>query len=686
MTQSTDRIPVKDDRMMAALDVLSDGICYFDERDRVLFFNRAFSKLYGSLSKVLKPGASFRQIVLAGLDVGLWDLHDLDRDEWLARVLARRREPSSQSTFRFSDGRWFMYRDQRTDDGGRIGIITEITDIKAGEAKIAAANALHRQALADLTLILDELPIGVILLDTEFKVEIINSTCAQLWGIENVAPHIGREFGDLVSRKRMKIAPDMGDEEWETYLASRVAEVRAGSLAPRQFRRSDGSTVVYAVIDLASGKRLVTYYDVTEMTDREAELELALEQALLAESVVNGLSDAVFVKDADMRYVMVNHAFARLTNRSPEDIVGKQASDLNSTEKSAHYDRLDREVMATGVGYEGDDEMMVDGHVVSQIARTMPIRLLGGKNYVAGFLFDVTEMRRHEREVEQSRRYLVNVLEMLPAAVIIYDRDDHFVFANRMLQASMPAIRDAWHPDKTFRDAFELGRSSGYFRSSGDVKVDALYETDGEMWLNAILARSRQGFSTYERLSHDGRWWKVYDMRTDDGMFIGVRVDISEMKAREEALREAVRQQDLYRQVFDELPVALTIKSKDLAIEVVNRTWQSITGISQEEAVGRTDEEIFPSAEGQSFNADNLRVRDTGVSCKVEEVVTHRDGTVRALMTRKNRLGDRWIRASLQHEHRYYGYQVAGETTSRGAEASRACRSCQVGVSGKYEP
>ena len=62
-------------------------------------------------------------------------------------------------------------------------------------------------------------------------------------------------------------------------------------------------------------------------------------------------------------------------------------------------------------------------------------------------------------------------------------------------------------------------------------------------------------------------------MRTDDGTFIGVRVDITEFKRREKALRDSMRQIDLFRHVLDELPVAAFIKSNDLRIEYVNKAW-----------------------------------------------------------------------------------------------------------------
>ncbi|TGS97990.1 PAS domain S-box protein, partial [Mesorhizobium sp. M8A.F.Ca.ET.213.01.1.1] len=99
--------------------------------------------------------------------------------------------------------------------------------------------------------------------------------------------------------------------------------------------------------------------------------------------------------------------------------------------------------------------------------------------------------------------------------------------------------------------------------------------------------------SSYGRRNPDGRWCQADGMRADDGTFIGVRVDISDLKNREKALRDSMRQIDLYRHVMDELPVAAFIKAENLSIEFVNKAWCALTGIPKEDVIGKTDRELF---------------------------------------------------------------------------------------------
>ncbi|WP_292343958.1 response regulator [Mesorhizobium sp.] len=378
----------------------------------------------------------------------------------------------------------------------------------SAEAQQAAGTS---EALANLRLMVDSMPIGVIVLDADLRAEIINRAFYDFWKIDPRRATIGCGFRELMAASRD--ADPYGDDEaeWQRHIAQREAEIRAGVAGSRQLPRNDGRTLIGSLAPLAGGKRLISYVDITDMKHRET-------------------------------------------------------------------------------------------------------------------------------EAEDARKNLATVLESLPAGVIIYDRDDRFVFANHKLQDSLPALKPAWQPGRSFREALALGHSVGYFQSSGDLEIDSLYNVDTERWLDAMLKRYRLPNSSYERLNADGRWYQVYDMRTDDGTFIGVRVDITDLKTREKALRDSMRQIDLYRHVMDELPVAAFIKAEDLSIEFVNKAWCALTGIAKEDVIGKTDRQLFGSGDAESYSHDDTEVVATGNGREVEEPVTHRDGTVRQLMTRKSRL------------------------------------------------
>jgi PAS domain S-box-containing protein len=515
----------------------------------------------------------------------------------------------------------------------------EATREKSTHPSVEAHHADERteQLLFDLERTIDSMKMGVVLLDANLNAEIINRAFYDIWKLAPGDVAVGSPFRALMDINRHNGIYDVDEVEWERYVASRLAEIRAGDVAPREFSRADGCTMIYSVTALSGGKRLVSYYDVTEMKQREAELAATHERSRLAEAVINGVRDPIFVKDSDLNFVMANQAFSGMFGLTPRDLLGKSDLDLFGPKEAAAFAEAERQLLASGETLEFEKAAEVSGESRTRIVRKNRIQTASGKAYVSGLMFDVSDIKSRENEAQEARQHLANVLESLPAGVIIYDRDDKFVFANRKLQDSLPALKPTWQVGCSFREALELGHSVGYFRSSGDPELDAIYETDHENWLEGMLRHYRLRHSVFQRRNPDGRWYQVFDTRTDDGTFIGVRVEITELKEREEALRDSMRQIDLFRHVLDELPVSTYVKNADLAFEFVNKAWANMTGVSQEAAIGLTDRDFF-GEEGEGFAERDLEVLRTGQLNEFEETLTQPDGMMRQLIAKKNRL------------------------------------------------
>jgi PAS domain S-box-containing protein len=631
-------IPADEARLRAMLDFSDEAYCCYDHEDRLVFFNRALLSLYSGLEDVIRPGVTFREMIEVGLARRLFDTGVTEPAEWLESIMAKRgSERAFRTVVQFSNGRQISHCEQCTAKGERVGICKDVTELVAQRQEMARSGISARDLLSDLSRTLDALKLGIVLVDANLCTEIINLAFYDIWKVKPGEVEVGRPFRDVMDVNRHKGIYDVPDEDWETYVAGRLRELQAGSVAPREFRRADGRTLIYSVTSLTGGKRLVCYQDITEMKQREGELEIALEKAQLAEAVINHIGDPVFVKDADLRFVLANDAFARIFGMVHKDLVGKRATDLVPAEEAARFEANEQGVLDSGDTYEVVENFHSDGVEKTRIVRKNRVHMPSGKDYISGFLFDVTDLKRRETEAEDARRRLAHVLESLPAGVIIYDRNDRYVLANRKLQETLPAVQPAYRPGKSLREALLLGHAAGYFRNSGDPAIDTLYDSDPHAWVTRYTERYHVPYSISERRNPDGRWFQVFDARTEDGTFVGVRVDITEMKAREEALHKSMAQIELFRHVLDELPVSSYVKTTDLAFEFVNKAWSTLTGVDQEEALGRNDLDFF-GQEGEGFASRDRSVVDTGAVSEEEETVTHRDGTTRQVIARKSRM------------------------------------------------
>ncbi len=68
----------------------------------------------------------------------------------------------------------------------------------------------------------------------------------------------------------------------------------------------------------------------------------------ILQAVIDATPDAIFVKDLEGRYVLVNAAFIRFIGKLHEDIVGKNDYELYPEADARAFVEADRTVLATG--------------------------------------------------------------------------------------------------------------------------------------------------------------------------------------------------------------------------------------------------------------------------------------------------------------------------------------------------
>jgi PAS domain S-box-containing protein len=527
-------------RLQSAIDAMEDSFVLWDSDDRLVACNASYRQQFDMLPW-MELGCTSAELLdmlcesAANPETARRDLEGLAR-----QISARRPEADTETVELLADGRWILSRDQITPIGDRLAIRTDITEMKAREARLAEANAVMRAILRDVQGALDAMNMGVLLLDPELRVETMNRAFRRLWKLGDGEAPAGTPMRDVFDLPSVRALYGLPAKEEDAYFDARTQAMRTGNAASGELRRADGSTLQFSMTRLSSGKQLVCHYDVTALKDREAALEGALERAGLVEAALDSVSDPVFLKDADLRFVFTNAAFDRLAGVPAGSLIGKRNIDVFDRRWAEPAERREREVLATreSLEFEDDPDRHRDGRF--RIVRKDVVEV-GGKRFIAGFVIDVTEIRRREQEAEEARRRLANVLNTLPAGVVIFDEQDRFVLCNERLIESVPKIAHLLVPGVTLRSVLEAAHKVGYFNYPGEPEMERLYADDPQAWIEATLHHYRHTHPVRERQNRNGTWHQVYDVRTSDGYFVGVRVDISELKAREAALREAER-------------------------------------------------------------------------------------------------------------------------------------------------
>ncbi|SMX46672.1 hybrid sensor histidine kinase/response regulator [Actibacterium lipolyticum] len=145
-------------RMWAAVEAIPDGFVLYDREDRMVMCNEHYREIYSQSAPAMKPGATFEEILRYGLDRGQY-VDAIGREEdWLSERLTRHQKANGVIEQELGDGRWLRILEQRTPDGGLVGLRVDITEQKRQqqaleEARIAAeaANRAKSAFLANMS-------------------------------------------------------------------------------------------------------------------------------------------------------------------------------------------------------------------------------------------------------------------------------------------------------------------------------------------------------------------------------------------------------------------------------------------------------------------------------------------------------------------------------------------------------
>lgn len=414
------------------------------------------------------------------------------------------------------------------------------------------------------------------------------------------------------------------------------------SVLQREQPTDDGCTIVICTDVTALRQPEATLQpvdpgDADSRSEREMEIGSALERSKLAQAILDGLPSPIFVKDTALRFVLVNRTFSALFDAEPGEMIGRKAADFLPEEQARFFEESERRVLETGEEYRVEEDFEFQGIGRSRLVCKNRVRTGSGRVYVTCTIFDITDLKRRERDAQEARAHLAAVLDTLPAGVIIYDRDDRFVLGNRQIHDALPALAPAMQPGKPLREALELAHDAGYFRDVGEPQLDRLYDSDREAWIEGFARLYHRRQNIYERRNPDGRWFKVIDTRGEDGTFVGVRVDITELKTHEQELKESMRENEVFRNLVDNVPVAIYAKRADLRLMYVNKGWSDLLGVAREDAIGKTDVELFGEL-GEQFMESDLAVLRSGKRREIEESVTDAEGNTRYQIAHKDAL------------------------------------------------
>jgi adenylate cyclase len=123
-------------QLAEAIEAVSEGFALYDADDRLVVCNSRFKEMYVGTGLEIKPGIPYEAIVRKAAETGIVPLSPDKRDAFIAERLERHRNPKGAFEQQRSHGTWLKISERRTADGGNVGVLTDITELKARELQL----------------------------------------------------------------------------------------------------------------------------------------------------------------------------------------------------------------------------------------------------------------------------------------------------------------------------------------------------------------------------------------------------------------------------------------------------------------------------------------------------------------------------------------------------------------------
>jgi signal transduction histidine kinase len=283
-------------RLMHALDVMVDGFGLYDANDRLVLYNRKYVDFSPKVSDIVMPGVPKEEILRESVRRGAFILNGMEPDDYIAWRLERHRNPTGPVEVQFSDGRWILITEKRTEDGGIVGTRSDITEMKLREMEmLRISQQLHAKNI-HFDAALSNMVMGLCMFDKEQRLIVVNRQYLEIYGF---APDVVKP--GIFLRDIMEYSVSLGNytqEEAERALAERNDPVRLASRNTLKQRLKDGRVIAVMNEPMKDGGSIATYHDITES---ESSAETMLEYTRKLERSNRELVDFAYVASHDLQ-------------------------------------------------------------------------------------------------------------------------------------------------------------------------------------------------------------------------------------------------------------------------------------------------------------------------------------------------------------------------------------------------
>lgn len=179
---------------------------------------------------------------------------------------------------------------------------------------------------------------------------------------------------------------------------------------------------------LSNGKTIGIGQDISER--KAAELALKNSEATLR-TIIESATDAIFIKDRQGKYLLINSSGARFLGKTVTEVIGKDDTELFSADTAGEIMRGDQLVIKSNQIHTYEDVGTAAGVTRTYLSTKTPyLDSQGNVIGVIGISRDITERKRTEDAISAEKELLAVTLASIGDGFITVDKEGKIILIN----------------------------------------------------------------------------------------------------------------------------------------------------------------------------------------------------------------------------------------------------------------